>query len=912
MHQSLEHFQDLPLANGSDMLIAAEALENEGHFGPASRLYEEARRLFEAARVGDAAFWTAVRRREECRERARERGENADVAMQWQLQLIRANPERFVREYYHGVAGTCIMRLRETAAEGRYQDLLSLAYRMTPMIGFVTGPLQHELAFHVCYFAGVAQNRLGAHGEAVANFKRAGAYSGHFADGVPMNARAGLCYGLGEAQFHTGANPEEALSEAMTHYAALAADPESPPELTADANERRANAAVWMIAYYGWRPPRYPMQLQYALELAETALPLLQEAERVDELLTAVGNLQRCFANIEPKQRCQMGDTAGRVIALAHDWITRLGNAAGAGRLGLVAVQTAEALGDYPLVIKLAQTLAEHPAVRYDVEALAACGAAVRRAETCAAINEVLDKAEQLAVEARYAEAHALAARAQGAADAVADIMLWERIDQLRAELDIRDPARLPRHARAIREWALAGEFGQADERLELLRAAQPTNSEIIEIEQQVTGIKHEFVDTCVHRANEALATKDVDTAEAAIGAAQQIGVQISYRPDGIDAAQAKVSTARAQTLAERALECSRRSEHDAAIELLDQADRLPLLDEPTLAQLASTRAAVENARVTSMLQNTDAVAAMVEDGQIEDADRILKTAQARGVSDQFKQIQEQLNRYRQAANRVARAKELIGERCFEDAAGILEGVISENITNGLNKAAAEVLREVHLAWAQADRETGTTLLREARKLAHERKYWEAESKLDEIAELRYGRQLDGHVQELLRAVRPVQDFIARNYTPATDGSVMCAVGGAIVALIVSLFAAKLDALSALWVSGMSFGLIHGLSCFFRGGSWLAHDGTVHSGAVAGACGGNLVLVILIGALHLPALKAWVAVAVLTGICFWAMEARLDRACPARVPRSAAIVPQTVRDDEVAEHHLAPQYIDDF
>jgi len=70
--------------------------------------------------------------------------------------------------------------------------------------------------------------------------------------------------------------------------------------------------------------------------------------------------------------------------------------------------------------------------------------------------------------------------------------------------------------------------------------------------------------------------------------------------------------------------------------------------------------------------------------------------------------------------------------------------------------------------------------------------------------------------------------------------------------------------------------------------------------------------VILIGALHLPALKAWVAVAVLTGICFWAMEARLDRACPARVPRGAAIVPQTVRDDEVAEHHLVPQYIDDF
>ena len=900
------------MANGSDILIAAEALEAEGHFGPASRLYEEARRLFEAARVGDAAFWTAVRRREECRELAKERGENPDVAMQVQLQLIRANPERFVREYYHGVAGSCIKRLRETAAEGRYQDLLSLAYRMTPVIGFVTGPLQHELAFHVCYFAGVAQNRLGAHGEAVANFKRAVGYSGHFADGVPRNARAGLCYGLGEAQFHTGANPEEALGEAITHYVALAADAESPPELVADANERRANAAVWLIAYYGWRPPRYPVQLQYALELADTALPLLQDAERLDELLTAVENLQRCFANIEPKQRCQMGDTAGRIIALAHEWMTRLGDARGVGRLGLVAVQTAESLGDYPLVIRLAQALAEDPAVRYDAESLAACGAAVRRAETCAAINEVLDKAELLAAEARYAEAHALAARAQGAADAVADIMLWERIDQLRAELDIRDPARLPRHARAIREWALSGEFGQADERLERLRAAQPTNSEIIEIEQQVTGIKHEFVDTCVHRANEALATKDVDTAEAAIGAAQQIGSQISYRPDGIDGAQAKVSIARAETLAERALECSRRSDHEAAMELLDQADRLPLLDEPTRAQLASTRAAIENARVTSMLQNTDAVAALVEDGQIEDADRILKTAQARGVSDQFKSIQEQLNRYRQAANRVARAKELIGERCFEDAAGILEGVISENITNGLNKAAAEVLREVHLAWAQADRETGTRLLRDARKLANERKYWEAESKLDEIAGLRYGRQLDAHVQELLRAIRPVQEFIARHYAPATDGSVMCAVGGAIVALIVSLFAVKLNALSALWVSGMSFGLIHGLSCFFRGGSWLAHDGTVHSGALAGACGGNLVLVILIGALHLPALKAWVAVAVMTGLCFWIMEARLDRACPARAPKGAVTVPQTVRDGREPEHHMAPQYIDDF
>ena len=359
------------MANGSDILIAAEALEAEGHFGPASRLYEEARRLFEAARVGDAAFWTAVRRREECRELAKERGENPDVAMQVQLQLIRANPERFVREYYHGVAGSCIKRLRETAAEGRYQDLLSLAYRMT-RYRFVQGPLQHELP-SMCATSRVAQNRLGAHGERW-RIQTCSWYSGHFADGVPRNARAGLCYGLGEAQFHTGANPEEALGEAITHYVALAADAESPPELVADANERRANAAVWLIAYYGWRPPRYPVQLQYALELADTALPLLQDAERLDELLTAVENLQRCFANIEPKQRCQMGDTAGRIIALAHEWMTRLGDARGVGRLGLVAVQTAESLGDYPLVIRLAQALAEDPAVRYDAESLAAWG----------------------------------------------------------------------------------------------------------------------------------------------------------------------------------------------------------------------------------------------------------------------------------------------------------------------------------------------------------------------------------------------------------------------------------------------------------------------------------------------------------------------------------------------------------
>lgn len=900
------------MANGSDIMIAAEALETEGHFGPASRLYEEARRLFEAARVGDAAFWTAVRRREECKEQARERGENPEVAMQSPLQLIRANPERFVREYYHAVAGSCILRLREAASEGRNQDLLGLAYRMTPLIGFITGPLQHELAFHVCYFAGVAQNRLGAYAEAVGNFKRAAGYSRHFAEGVPRNAQAGLCYGLGEAQFHTGANPEEALGEAIRHYAALATDSTSPAELAAEANQRRLNSAVWLIAYYGWRPPRYPVQLQYALELADTALPLLEEAQRREELVGAVENLGRCFANIEPKQRCQMGDTAGRIISLAHEWTERFGDGGGASRLALVAVQTAEALGDYPLVMRIAQTVAELPAVRYDPEALSACGAAVRRAETCAAIYEILEKAEQMAADGKYADAHALAARAQGAADAVADIMLWERIDQLRAELDIRDPARLPRHARAIREWALAGEFGQADERLRRLRAAQPANSEVLEIEQQVTGIKHEFVDTCLHRADEALATEDIDTAETALGAAQQIGGQISYHPEGIDRAQAKVSAGRARAQAERALEHSRRGEHETALELLDQAERLPLLDEPTRAQLASVRAAVENARVTAVLENKDAIAALVHDDKIEDADSILRTAEARGVSEQFQAIQEQLNRYRQAANRVARAKELIGERDFENAVGILEGVISENITNGLNKAAGEVLRDVHLAWAQADRETGVKLLSQAAKLTRERKYWEAEGKLDEVARLRYGRQLDAQVEELLRTIRPAQQFIAEHYAPATETSIIFSLGAAFAALLVSLFAIKLNALSALWVCGMVFGLIHGLGGFLRGGSWLAHDGVLHAGSLAATCGGNLVLLMLIGVLPIPELNGWIAAAVVTGISFWVMEARFDRACPARSARGPAPAPQTVEREEETEHILAPQYIDDF
>ena len=75
---------------------------------------------------------------------------------------------------------------------------------------------------------------------------------------------------------------------------------------------------------------------------------------------------------------------------------------------------------------------------------------------------------------------------------------------------------------------------------------------------------------------------------------------------------------------------------------------------------------------------------------------------------------------------------------------------------------------------------------------------------------------------------------------------------------------------------------------------------------------GGPLLLMLIGVLPIPELNGWIAAAVVTGISFWVMEARFDRACPARSARGPAPAPQTVEREEETEHILAPQYIDDF
>ncbi len=259
----------------------------------------------------------------------------------------------------------------------------------------------------------------------------------------------------------------------------------------------------------------------------------------------------------------------------------------------------------------------------------------------------------------------------------------------------------------------------------------------------------------------------------------------------------------------------------------------------------------------------------------------------------------------------MARARQLIEEHGFEDAVTILEGVIAEDITDGLNKDAAEALNDAHEAWAKADCETGLALLARARRLAHERRYWEAEDTLDEISQLRYGRRLDGHIQDLLRTIGQAQQFIRERYAPATDTSVMVAIGGALMAMLISLFGFGLSTPLCVWISVMSFGLLHGLSGYFRGGSWIAHDGNLHCGALAGACGANLAFVALLAALQVPMLPGWVVTAVLTGIGFAMLEAGMDRACPARVPRRRD-THYTDRQVDEHEHHLEPRYIDNF
>jgi len=168
----LQFSQDRAFIKGAEWYGAGQALEQSGHFGPATRCYDEARDLF--GRAEDANMYKAIGRAKVCKEQAEARGEEVEAAFQFESKQIITNPEAFVASYYQGQPP---QKLWERFDCLRYykdwEGILRTATAAREYLNLTSEQTYISGDYNVAYFSGLANLRLNNFQNAVLDLKNA-------------------------------------------------------------------------------------------------------------------------------------------------------------------------------------------------------------------------------------------------------------------------------------------------------------------------------------------------------------------------------------------------------------------------------------------------------------------------------------------------------------------------------------------------------------------------------------------------------------------------------------------------------------------------------------------------------------------------------------------------------------------